>query len=163
MAEKILVSACLVGNRVRYNALDVPCGSETLAGWIRDGLVVPLCPEVAGGLPVPRPPAEIANGDGKDVIGGTAGVFDNLGNDVTENFLEGARKALETARQHGIKVAVLKEKSPSCGSSFVYDGTFSGLANPGRGVTTAMLEASGIRVFSEHEIEEAAEFLQSMI
>lgn len=163
MAElsKILVSACLVGNRVRYNARDVPCGSETLAGWLREGRVVPLCPEVAGGLPVPRPPAEIANADGKDVIEGSARVFDNTGRDVTGHFLEGARRALATARQHDVKIAVLKEKSPSCGSSLVYDGTFSGTANPGRGVTTAILEANGIRVFSEHEIEEAAKFLEA--
>jgi uncharacterized protein YbbK (DUF523 family) len=161
-AEKILVSACLVGNKVRYNAADVPCENDWLEQWKAEDRLVAFCPEVAGGLPVPRPPAEMKGSGGAAVLEGGGQVLDNAGRDVTEYFVEGAKKALETAQRNEIKVAILKENSPSCGSSFIYDGTFSGIRLEGQGVTTALLQQHGIRVFSEHEIAAAAVYLAEL-
>ncbi|HLV59896.1 MAG TPA: DUF523 domain-containing protein, partial [Fredinandcohnia sp.] len=120
--------------------------------WLAEGRVVPLCPEVAGGLPVPRPPAEIQGGDGRDVLAGRARVATREG-DVTAFFLAGAEAALAAARAHGVVAAVLKERSPSCGVRQVYDGSFSGQRRSGMGVTAARLEAAGIPVFSEAELD----------
>ena len=130
--------------------------------WQKGGRLIAFCPEVAGGLSVPRLPAEIQSDDGNAVLDGTAKVFDNQGNDVSENFINGAKKALETAKSNNIKVAILKSKSPSCGSSFIYDGTFSSIQKVGHGVTTALLERNGIKVFSDLEIEKAAEYLKEI-
>ncbi len=160
--NKILVSACLLGNKVRYDANDVPTESNLLDRWNSEGRLIAFCPEVAGGLSVPRLPAEIQNDDGGAVLDGTAKVFDNQGNDVSENFINGAKKALETAQSNNAGIAILKEKSPSCGSSFIYDGTFSSVRKIGQGVTTALLERNGIKVFSDLEIESAAEYLERM-
>jgi uncharacterized protein YbbK (DUF523 family) len=162
MKSKILVSACLLGNKVRYDANDVPTSSNFLDRWNAEGRLIAFCPEVAGGLSVPRLPAEIQSDDGNAVLDGTAKVFDNQGNDVSENFINGAKKALEAAESNGVKVAILKSKSPSCGSSFIYDGTFSSVQKVGQGVTTALLERNGIKVFSDLEIEAASEFLKNL-
>jgi uncharacterized protein YbbK (DUF523 family) len=162
MKSKILVSACLLGNKVRYDANDVPTENNLLDDWRNEGRLVSFCPEVAGGLSVPRLPAEIQSDDGNAVLDGTAKVFDNQGNDVSENFINGAKKALETALADHIKVAILKSKSPSCGSSFIYDGTFSSVQKVGQGVTTALLERNGIKVFSDLEIEKAAEVVKKL-
>jgi uncharacterized protein YbbK (DUF523 family) len=159
---KILVSACLVGNKVRYNAADVPCENDWLEQWKEEDRIVAFCPEVAGGLPVPRPPAELKGSGGAAVLEGEGQVLDNAGRDVTAYFVEGAKKALETAQKNEIKVAILKENSPSCGSSFIYDGTFSGNRLAGQGVTTALLQQHGIRVFSENEIAAAAVYLAEL-
>jgi uncharacterized protein YbbK (DUF523 family) len=102
-----------------------------------------------GGLGTPRPPAEIVHRDG------IRRVYANTGRDVTAEFERGAADALEQAIRHGARVAVLKEGSPSCGSGFVYDGTFTGAGIAGSGVTTALLRERGIRVFSENELEAA--------
>ncbi|MBX7219178.1 MAG: DUF523 domain-containing protein [Blastocatellia bacterium] len=158
----VLVSSCLVGNPVRYNGVDVPCPSSILDAWKAENRIVPVCPEVAGGLPIPRPPAEIQGGTGADVLRGTASVADIAGNLVTDSFVAGAEAALALARRHNARLAVLKEKSPSCGSSLIYDGTFSGKAFPGQGVTTALLEANGIRVFSDLQLEAAAAYLHQL-
>ena len=160
--NKILVSACLLGNKVRYDSNDVPTESNLLDEWNSEGRLIAFCPEVAGGLSVPRLPAEIRSEDGNAVLDGTAKVFDNQGNDVSENFINGAKKALETAQNNQVKVAILKEKSPSCGSSFIYDGTFASVRKVGQGVTTALLERNGIKVFSDLEIEKAAEFFENL-
>ncbi len=162
MKAKILVSACLLGNKVRYDANDVPTESKLLDKWQAEGRLIAFCPEVAGGLTVPRLPAEIQSDDGNAVLDRTAKVLDNQGNDVSENFINGANKALEAALSNNIKVAILKSKSPSCGSSFIYDGTFSSIQKVGQGVTTALLERNGIKVFSDLEIEKAAEFLNNL-
>ncbi|HXV92902.1 MAG TPA: DUF523 domain-containing protein, partial [Pseudonocardia sp.] len=133
---RILVSACLLGDRVRYDGSDATCANPILERWGREGRIVPFCPEVAGGFSVPRPPAEIGPGDGRDVIAGRSVVVDHQGTDVTSRFLEGARRALAEARQNGVRLAILKDGSPSCGSSYVYDGTFRGMRTAGQGVTT---------------------------
>lgn len=160
--EKVLISACLLGERVRYNGIVKTFENQILLSWHRQGRVIAVCPEVAGGLPVPRPSAEISNGDGSQVLSGHKKVININGQDVTQYFLEGAHRALELAFSSGIRIAVLKEGSPSCGSSYIYDGSFSGNKKPGKGVTAALLEKKGIRVFSEREIPEAENFLKTL-
>ncbi len=162
--ERILVSACLLGSRVRYDGRAKTSDDEILARWREEGRLVPFCPEVQGGLPVPRPPAEIEGGaGGAAVLAGTARIRTPDGGDVTDAFLLGARRALAAATSSGARLAILKEGSPSCGSLRIYDGTFGGRTTPGRGVTTALLERSGIRVFGEDRIPEAAAYLARLL
>ena len=159
----VLVSSCLLGSPVRYNGAHKRSGSEVLQRWLKDGRVVSVCPEVAGGLSVPRPPAEIATGaGGAAVLSGLAKVVDPEANDISAEFIAGARHALEQAQAKGIRVAVLKEGSPSCGSGYIYDGTFSATKVRERGVTAALLESAGVRVFSEEQFAEANEFLLAL-
>ena len=153
---KIIVSACLLGAPVRYNGTDKKTNHPILQRWVEEGLVVSVCPEVLGGLGTPRPPAEIVQ------IDGTRRVRANTGRDVTAEFERGAREAIEQAVRHGARVAILKEGSPSCGSTYVYDGTFTATRVSGEGVTTAVLRAHGIRVFSETQLEAAAAFVASL-
>lgn len=161
--QRVLVSACLLGQPVRYNGTDKRVDADLLRAWADDGRVVAVCPEVAGGLAVPRPPAEIRGASGgRAVLAGASRVIANTGVDVTTEFVHGAEQALATARRHGIRVAVLKEGSPSCGSSYTYDGGFTGTRVPAPGVTTALLEQHGIRVFSEHQLAEADAALRAL-
>ncbi len=161
--ERVLVSACLLGHAVRYNAQDKRCDDGVLQRWVAEGRVVSVCPEVAGGLPVPRPPAEITSGaGGAAVLVQEARVVDSRGHDVSASFIAGARHALETAQAHGIRVAVLKEGSPSCGSTYTYDGTFTGARVPYPGVTAARLQAAGVRVFSEAQLADADRFVHAL-
>ncbi|MEB2650013.1 DUF523 domain-containing protein [Pseudomonas siliginis] len=159
--EKILVSRCLLGHRVRYDG-GASGPFDLLEQWIEEGRVVPLCPEVAGGLPTPRAAAEIPGGQGGEVLDGIAAVITTEGEDVSAQFLEGARQALELVQKHGIRVAVLKANSPSCGNLLTYDGTFSGVKVNGEGVTAALLKRHGVRVFSELELVEAAVTLAAL-
>ena len=160
--EKILVSACLIGERVRYNGVAMEFDNQILKYWRNNELVVSICPEVAGGLPVPRPSSEIFGGDGSQVLKGLKKVINVNGQDVTQYFLEGSQKTLLLARFHKIKLAILKEGSPSCGSRYIYDGSFSKNKKSGKGVTTALLEQNDIRVFSEQEISKAEEYLKHL-
>ena len=157
--KKILISACLLEERVRYDGKISPNCPAILKEWMEKGWVVPVCPEVAGGLPIPRPSAEIHMGDGNDVVAGTAKVINISGKDVTQAFLTGAREALWLAEGHGIVCALLKARSPSCGSKMIYDGSFSGMLKAGQGVTAALLESASIRVYSEDEIERVASLI----
>jgi uncharacterized protein YbbK (DUF523 family) len=157
--EKILVSACLLGEKVRYHGGDAASAHPTLRRWEKENRLVSTCPEVEGGLGTPRPPAEIAGDDGRGVVVRAAFVRTRAGVDVTDAFLAGAAAALDAARRHGVRIAVLKDGSPSCGSSFVYDGTFSGTRRAGLGVTAALLQMNGIRVFGDHEIDAAEKWL----
>jgi len=160
--NEVLVSACLIGENVRYNGRIKLHESGILADWKLRGRLVPFCPEVAGGLPVPRPCSEILYHDGSAVLNGHARIMNIKGKDVTQYFLTGAQKALELARLHKIKLAVLKDGSPSCGSTYIYDGSFYGIKKPGKGVTTVLLEENSILVFSEREIPEAVEYLKTL-
>lgn len=160
--EKILVSACLLGHKVRYNGLDALLDDKLMEQWLAEGRVITFCPEVAGGFPIPRPPAEITGYDRNAVLAGEQRVMDIRGCDVTAYFINGAKQALETAQMHRVKVAVLKEGSPSCGSNYIYDGSFSGKRKTGKGITATLLEQHGIRVFSEVEIEAAADYLEGL-
>ena len=151
--QLVLVSSCLLGSPVRYNAIHKRCESDVLARWQAQGRVVPVCPEVSGGLPVPRPPAEITSGaGGAKVLLGQASVFDRQGQDVSHAFISGAQHVLTQAQRQSIRVAVLKEGSPSCGSDYIYDGTFSGVRVAEQGVLAALLAGSGISVFSEDQL-----------
>lgn len=154
--EKILISACLVGQKVRYDGRASKSPGNWIERWRRQGRLVAFCPEVAGGLAVPRPAAEIEGGDGMDVLRGEARLHTESGVDVTNAFVRGAEQALEVARREEIRVALLKARSPSCGSASIYDGTFSGTLHAGKGVTAALLGEHGIFVFSEERLEEAA-------
>ncbi len=161
--ELVLVSTCLIGSPVRYDGSHKRSGSEVLQRWLSEGRVVPVCPEVAGGLPVPRPPAEIAGGaGGAAVLAGWAKVVDPSANDLTAVFMAGAMHALDLARSKGIRIAVLKEGSPSCGSSQIHDGTFSAKRVHGQGVTAALLTSAGLHVFSEEQFDAASERLRSI-
>lgn len=158
----MLVSACLVGERVRYDGADAAPDSRILEEWVREGRVVPFCPEVAGGLGVPRPPAEIRGAGGGAVLDGGARVVSRDDDDVTAAFVRGAELALEQAREAGVGLAVLKENSPSCGVRFVYDGSFRRARKEGQGVTAALLQRNGIPVFSDLELSAALELLKRL-
>jgi uncharacterized protein YbbK (DUF523 family) len=153
---RVLVSACLLGEKVRYSGADARAASPILDRWLREGRVLPFCPEVAGGLGVPRPAAEIRGAGGEAVVRGAALVLTASGQDVTASFLRGAHLALERASAEGAMLAVLKDGSPSCGSGTIYDGSFTGRAIAGQGVTAALLQKHGIRVFADHDLERAA-------
>lgn len=160
--ERILVSACLLGAKVRYHGGDARTDDPVLSRWRDEGRLVSVCPEQDGGLPTPRPPAEMVGGNGRTVLMRLATVRTVHGGDVTEAFCRGAEQALAAATTHGVRMAILKDGSPSCGSGQIYDGTFSGRRVDGVGVTTALLEEHGIRVFSERELPAAAEFLAGL-
>ena len=161
--EAILVSACLLGERVRYNGSDKRCEHPILQRWVQEGRVVAVCPEVAGGLPTPRAPAEIEGAaGGMAVLRGIARVIDVTGRDVSVAFTQGAEAAIELIRSRHIRIAVLKENSPSCGSSFSYDGTFTGKKVPFPGVSTARLQEAGVHIFSEEQLEEAEALLKQL-
>ncbi|MEV6161122.1 DUF523 domain-containing protein [Streptomyces sp. NPDC052052] len=142
--EPLLVSACLRGVPCRFDGRAK--GSAAVAEAIGGRRTVAFCPEVSGGLPTPRRPAEIVGGDGHDVLDGRARVVDDTGRDVTAEFVEGAHRALEAARRAGCTEALLMTRSPSCGRGTVHDGTFTGALREGDGVTAALLERHGITV-----------------
>ena len=139
----ILVSACLLGIECRYKGDGCPC--EGIKALAERHTLIPVCPEQLGGLATPRPPAE-RQGDK---------VVNREGQDVTEAYALGAQRALRIARLNHVSVAVMKAKSPSCGSGRVYDGTFSGRLIPGDGVCAEALKQAGIAVFSEEDYGEA--------
>ncbi len=155
MPARVLVSACLLGAPVRYNGAAKTVQSEIFDRWQQQGRIVPLCPEVSGGLSTPRAPAELRGGEGVAVLKGSARVFASNGDDVTDAFVSGAEHAVSLAREQRIEVAVLKSRSPSCGSGSIYDGTFTGTIVPGFGVAAAALQQAGVRIFDETQLAEA--------
>ncbi len=159
--EKILVSACLLGQAVRYDG-GAHGPFAVLAQWQAQGRVLPLCPEVAGGLPTPRPPAEIIGGQGGQVLDGWVQVRSIEDVDVSAAFIAGAQSAVTLVRQHGIRIAVLKARSPSCGNLHSYDGSFSATLVAGEGVTAAALRRLGLLVFNETQLAEAEQALQAL-
>ena len=136
MKEIILVSACLLGVNCKYSGGNNY--SEEVMEFLRDYEIIPICPEIMGGLPTPRPASEI---NGIKVIN----VNDE---DVTENFKRGAEETLKLAKLLGVKKALLKRKSPSCGSGEIYDGTFSGTLKVGDGITAQLLKENDIEVLT---------------
>ena len=142
MREKLLISACLLGRNCKYNGGNnyAPL-TETLKARYD---LVPVCPECLGGLPIPHEPSERV-GDR---------VLSKSGADVTAAFQRGAEKTLALALQHGVKKAVLKERSPSCGCGSIYDGTFTGTVVPGSGVAAELLLAHGVEIYGESRMEE---------
>ncbi|MEM7310189.1 MAG: DUF523 domain-containing protein [Planctomycetota bacterium] len=143
MSLPVLVSACLLGRRCRYDGGENRDG-ELARRLAAEGLTaVPFCPEEEGGLPTPRPPAWIESGDAEAVLDGEARMVTDAGRDVTAPFIAGARGAAETCRAHGIRRAILKERSPSCGVACTHVG---GERTPGPGVTAALLRREGVEV-----------------
>jgi uncharacterized protein YbbK (DUF523 family) len=149
----ILVSACLLGTCCNHEGrASLRPRVQLLAGAAR---LVPVCPEVVGGLTTPRPAAEIIGGDGAEVVAGSARVRTAAGDDVTAAYIRGATAAVELARAVGATRAVLKARSPSCGAGEVYDGTFTRTVRSGPGVTAAALRAAGIDVVSDEELDQS--------
>ena len=155
----VLVSACLLGDRVRYDGNILKFDDAILSRWVGENRVISFCPEVAGGLPVPRQPAEIIRGAAASVLYGNTRIMDKNGVDISANFITGAHRALDVVRVHGIYVAVLKDGSPSCGSTYIYDGTFTGARVAGCGVSVALLKQNDVTVFNEQQFDLAAEHL----
>jgi uncharacterized protein YbbK (DUF523 family) len=161
--EKVLVSACLLGAKVRYHGGDARSEHPVLRRWQEEGRLVAVCPERDGGLPTPRPPAEIIGRDGgHGVLKKIALVRTREGVNVTTAFVHGAEEALQAARAQAIRIAVLKDGSPSCGTTFTYDGTFTGARVAMPGVTAALLEQNGVRVFSDAQIDAADAWLRAL-
>lgn len=155
----ILVSACLLGHRTRYDG-----GSNNIALLMEQAKhtqFIAFCPEIMGGLPTPRPAAEITSGSGDDVLNGQSTVLDKNGKDVTSFFICGAEKSIQLINEQNITAAILKQRSPSCGSLQIYDGTFNHQTKSGMGVTAAMLHKLGIPLYSEEDI--TPELLQELL
>ncbi len=140
--HKILVSSCLLGQPVRYDGQSKGLTNDILTRWLQEKRVVAFCPEVTGGLPTPRPPAEI----------NAERVITTTGEDVTSEFQLGAQKALALCDAQQIKFALLKESSPSCGRNTIYDGSHNGVKVAGMGLTAKKLVKAGIQVFSEEQL-----------
>ena len=139
---RLLISACLLGCRCRYDGASKP--QPWLAALAERHELVPVCPEQMGGLATPRPPAE-RQGDR---------VMTKEGADVTAQYRRGAEEALRLCRLFHCQAALLKERSPSCGCGSVYDGTFTGVLTAGDGVTAELLRAEGVPVYGESRAEE---------
>ncbi|EOC0001996.1 DUF523 domain-containing protein [Cronobacter turicensis] len=148
MINKVLVSACLMGFKVRYDGSEKAQMIDQLRRWQKEQRLVIHCPELAAGLPTPRPPAEIVSGDNKT----QDRIIEITGKDVTEHYQLGAWLALRTAQNAGCTAALLTDGSPTCGSQFIYDGSFSGRRKSGMGVAASLLSAHGIAVFSENNL-----------
>ena len=136
MKEKILVSACLLGINCKYSGGNNY--SDEVMEFLREYEIIPICPEQLGGLPTPRPASEITGNK----------VMNNEGKDVTINYKNGAEATLKIAKLLGVKKALLKAKSPSCGNGTIYDGTFSGILIDGDGITTKLLKENNIEVIT---------------
>ena len=159
---KILVSSCLLGEDVKYDGTNSSIASnpkdslkELFMDILCDNEIYSFCPEVAGGLGVPRIPAEIVKKD-KPFI-----VQNQNGEDVTINFLLGAKKALDLCKEENIKVALMKANSPSCGNIKTYDGTFTKNLIEASGLTAKLLKENGIEVFNENELKELLKFIKT--
>ena len=139
--ENLLVSACLLGEPCRYDGSSQPCASVIALSSIHK--LIPVCPELLGGLATPRPPAEIQP---------SGRVINKIGDDVTEAYAQGAQIAVDIARSEGCRAAILKSKSPSCGAYEIYDGSFNGTLLPGQGMAAAALRAAGIVVTDENRL-----------
>ena len=160
--SKLLLSACLAGEPTRYDGTDQKMTHPELLKLMNEGRVIYSCPEVDAGLPVPREPIELVGGEGDDVLYGSAKACDLLGRDYTKSFVKGAKLALEACKRNKIKIAILKQRSPSCGVTEIYDGNFQRKRISGAGVTAALLTRNGIDVYSEDEIDIALEAFYSL-
>lgn len=143
--EKILISACLFGENVRYDGKNSVLDDPVLESWREEGRLVVLCPEVAGGLPVPRPPCERDPDSGR--------ILSQDGKDFSAAYQKGAEIALELVQKHNIRYALLKERSPSCGVNMIYDGRFSGTKIPGQGLSAQYLNDHGVKTYSEFDLD----------
>lgn len=145
----IVMSACLAGINCKYNGKNNQ--HPVFVSMAKSEEVVLVCPEELGGLPIPRNPSEICQGNGGDVLAGRAAVINREGRDITKHFIEGAKIALEICQNEGVELAVLRRNSPSCGCGEIYNGMFSSTLRSGDGVFAALLKKNGIRVISDEE------------
>lgn len=161
---KILISSCLLGEDVRYDGgnSSIAMGAkfrfsqkELFMDILCDNEIYSFCPEVSGGLPTPREPAELTSSDKPFKV------QTSEGNDLTINFLIGAKNALDLCKEEGITVALLKSKSPSCGNEKIYDGTFSEKLVEGQGLTARLLEENGLTIFNENQLNELNKFIKA--
>ena len=143
----ILISACLVGQNVRYDGGNKL--NNELKSLVDQGLAKPICPEILGGLTTPRNPAEIVGGDGFDVLKNKAKIIDIQGNNVTDEYINGAIKALDICKKMKCKTLILKSDSPTCSSQSIYSGKFNGSKKQGIGIFAALLIKNGIQVYDE--------------
>lgn len=143
--QKILVSACLLGEKVRYNGTGKLLSHPAIVQWQKENRLIPVCPEVSGGLTTPREPAEIQSDQS---------VLTSNGTNVSAQFNLGAQIALNLCHRHKIQYALLKARSPSCGNEKVYNGKFTNSLVDGIGITASLLMENGIRVFNEEQIEQ---------
>ncbi|MBR3890898.1 MAG: DUF523 domain-containing protein [Bacilli bacterium] len=137
--EKVIVSACLIGENCKYNGGNNK--REKIIEYLKDKEVILVCPEVMGGMSTPRLKSEIK--DGK--------VISEKGDDVTDYFVRGATIALKKSLESGAKIAILKEKSPSCGTKFIYNGEFNGTLIKGSGVFSSLISQKGIKILTEED------------
>lgn len=143
--KKILVSQCLYGGEpVRYDGKSKAETDPRFLKWKEEGRLIPVCPEVFGGLPTPRADAQRV---GDKVIART-------GKDVTFEYMKGAHEAVRLAKEYNVLCAIMKEKSPSCGSNKIYDGTFEGNLIDGQGTAVELLRKEGVQVFSEEQLDQ---------
>ena len=161
---KILISSCLLGEDVRYDGNNSSIAfnpkfafslKELFMDILCDNEIYSFCPEVAGGLGIPRISAEIVKNDKPFIVKNEEGI------DVTMNFLLGAKKALDICKEENIKVALLKANSPSCGNINIYDGTFTNNLTDGQGLTARLLKDNEIEVFNETQLKELAKFIKT--
>lgn len=143
---KILVSACLLGENCKYSGGNNKC--EEILELGKKHKLIPICPECFGGLPIPRVPSEIKDGR----------VYSKTGEDLTEAFNDGAEKALYVAEESGCQLAILKERSPSCGFGEIYDGSFSGKTIRGNGITAQLLYDHGIVILGETKTDRIKDY-----
>ncbi len=148
--RKVLVSACLYGDKCRYDAEDVSFDDPTFLKWKEEGKLVKICPEVYGGLKTPRPDSQIR---GERVLART-------GQDVTEEYEKGAEEAVRLAEENKVVCCIMKQRSPSCGSKIIYDGTFTGGKIKGEGIAVRKLRKAGFKVFGEEDMEAAISFVE---
>lgn len=149
---KVLISACLLGDNVKYSEGNNLTPELVTLLEKYNVKIIKICPECFAGLPIPRVPSEI-RGDK---------VFSKDSRDITEEFLIGAEKTYKVAKNKEIDFAILKERSPSCGSSFIYDGSFSGKIIQGQGFTARRLNKENIVIFSEENLEEIEKYLEEL-
>ena len=144
--ENVLISACLLGVSCRYDGLSKPLDAKIIENLRSRYHLIPICPEIFGGLPTPRIPAEIQ----ADRL-----ALRKDGKDITDEYKKGAKEALRLAKLFDCKLAILKERSPSCGSGVIYDGSFTGNKINGDGITAELLKKEGIRIIGESELYHA--------
>ena len=141
--EKILISACLLGEKCRYDGKSKPIDSAIIKKLQDKYFLIPVCPEVMGGLSTPRKPCEIC---GKKVL-------TEDGADFTCEYLNGAKAVLSLAKENKVKFCILKNKSPSCGNSLIYDGSFSGKLINSMGITAELLKSNGYTIYNENQFD----------
>lgn len=151
----IIISACLCGVNCKYNGKNnLKDGVEKL---LKEGMLIPVCPEQLGGMETPREPHEIVESTALEVLRGNGKVLSITGKDSTDKFIKGAYETLRIAKDLGVTEAILKSNSPSCGFGTVYDGNFSGKKIKGNGITSELLKRENIKIYNEKYIEKLLE------